>query len=271
MSGLLLGGFRAARPIKQPFTRPEFSDDKAPLIGRFASSDHAQNQPRQLVATSSSPEGGLALCFLPTYLDSFPMSEETEANDSAVEKKQWPGCGNCGKPAIVFLGGNPVCIDCKYKHDMSQWMEFAQNATMLNFAAQEMDAIVGFGPPSPTIQIPRPPVPPINYNHQTVSVSGGTVGAINFGNVRDIQVNLQALAENGSPDIVESLTNLTDAILNANDTAEPVKNELLEQIATLRLRTPNLKSAKPVSLKLSFQQSKRVQERSVAPQVHGRR
>ncbi len=81
-------------------------------------------------------------------------------------------------------------------------MQFAQNAAMMNHASQELDAMAGLGP-SPTIQIPRPPVPPINYNNQTVSASGGTVGAINLGSVNDIQVNLQALTQNGSPDIAE--------------------------------------------------------------------
>lgn len=157
------------------------------------------------------------------------MSKEGKA----TEEEQWPSCGNCGKPAIVLLGGYPVCIDCKYKHDMGQWMQFAQNAAMFNLAAAEMDAVVGIGPPSPTIQIPRSPVPPISYNNQSVSVTGGSVGAIHFGNVRDIQVNLQSLVETGSPDIVEPLTKLTDAILNAPDADDPTKNELLDQIAAL--------------------------------------
>lgn len=157
------------------------------------------------------------------------MSEEGEA----TEKKQWPSCGNCGKPAISLLGSYPVCIDCKYKHNMGQWMQFAQSATMFNLASAEMDAIVGIGPPSPTIQIPRPPVPPISYNNQSVSVTGGSVGAINFGSVRDIQVNLQSLVETGSPDIVEPLTKLTDAILNAADADDAAKSDLLDQIATL--------------------------------------
>ena len=84
-------------------------------------------------------------------------------------------------------------------------------------------------------------MPPISYNNQTVSVSGGNVGAINFGNVHDIQVNLQSLSESGSQDIVEPLAKLTDAILNAEDANEPTKNELLEQVATLT----NLATAKP--------------------------
>ena len=150
-----------------------------------------------------------------------------------AEKDARPSCGNCGKPAIVLLDGYPVCIDCKWKHDSSQWMQFAQNAAMFNLAAAEMDAVVSIGPPTPTIQIPKPPVPPINYNNQSVSVTGGNVGAINFGNVDEIKVNLQSLVETGSPDIVEPLTKLTDAILNAQDADDATKNELLEQIATL--------------------------------------
>jgi hypothetical protein len=161
------------------------------------------------------------------------MSEEGNGEGSSAKKQEWPACGNCGKPAIAYLGSYPVCIDCKYKHEMGQWMQFAQHAAMLNLAAAEMDAVVGIGPATPTIEIPKPPVPPINYNHQTVSVTGGNVGAINFGNVHDIQLNLQSLVETGSPDLVEPLAKLTDAVLNAQDADEATKNELLDQIATL--------------------------------------
>lgn len=179
------------------------------------------------------------------------MGKEGEINESTVEKGR-PACANCGKSAIVLLGNYPACIDCRYKHDISQYIQFAQNAAMLNFAAQEMDAVTGFGP-SPTIKIPRPPVPPINYNNQTVSVSGGNVGAINFGNVRDIQVNLQSLTESGSQDIVEPLAKLTDAILNAEDADESTKNELLEQVATLTaLATAKQEERKPGVVKALF-------------------
>lgn len=189
---------------------------------------------RSLIHPHSKGERiGWPLFFLLRNYDNSWMSEDGNINESDAKKEQRPSCGNCGKPAIVYLGSYPACIDCKYKHDISQWMQFAQNAAMLNYAAQEMDAIVGFGPLSPTIQIPRPPVPPINYNNQTVSVSGGNVGAINFGNVHEIQVNLQSLTETESIDLVEPLAKLTDSILNARDADEQTKNDLLEQIATL--------------------------------------
>lgn len=158
------------------------------------------------------------------------MSKEDGVTEQA-ERKPWPACGNCGRPAIVYLGDYPACIDCKYKHEVSQWMAFAQNATMLNFAAQEMDAVVGFGPRSPQIAIPRLPVPPINYNNQTVTVTGGQVGAINFGNVDEIQVHLQAMTQNGEAAVADALAALTNSVLHASEIDEKAKNELLEQLA----------------------------------------
>lgn len=111
-------------------------------------------------------------------------------------------------------------------------MQFTQHAAMINYFSREADALVGLGI-FPTIEIPSPPMAPINYSNQTVTISGGTVGALNFGNVHDIQVNLQTLTQNGSPGIAELLAKLTDVILNAQDANEATKNELLEQIASL--------------------------------------
>lgn len=142
-----------------------------------------------------------------------------------------PPCGNCGKPAFVLLDDFPVCIDCKYKVEQGRWMEFVQNATMLNHAEAELSSMMGM--PSNQIAIPNTPIPPINYNHQAVTVTGGTVGVVNMGNVAEIQVNLQALTQNGSPDLVEPLKLLTEAILQAQDADDARKNEFLEQVAAL--------------------------------------
>lgn len=110
-------------------------------------------------------------------------------------------------------------------------MQFAQHASMMNLAAQEMDAVAGFGPPCPTIQIPNAPVPSLYYNNQNVTVSGGTVGAINMATARDIQVNLEAITQHGDLGIADKLADLTNAILNAEQTNDETKNDLLEQVA----------------------------------------
>ena len=142
-------------------------------------------------------------------------------------------CSQCSKPAVMLLGDHPLCIDCNYKFQQSQWMQFTQHAAMINMLDKEMTDSVGMPQLSNPISIPPAPIPPIHYNNQTVTVTGGTVGAINFGNVHDIQVNLQALTQNGEIGIADAMASLTNSILDANEIAEAEKNELLEQISFL--------------------------------------
>ena len=142
-------------------------------------------------------------------------------------------CSQCGKPPIVLSHGHPLCVDCHYKVQQGQWMEFAQHAAMLNMLDKEMTDIVGMPHLSNQIKIPQAPIPPIHYNNQSVTVTGGTVGAINFGNVRDIQVSLQALTQNGEAGVADAMAGLTNAILEIGGVAEADKNELLEQVAFL--------------------------------------
>lgn len=141
-------------------------------------------------------------------------------------------CSQCGQRGAVYtIGTEPVCIPCEHTFQQSRYMQFAQNAAMLNFAAQEMDSVLGFGPPTPTVQIPRAPVPPLYFNNQTVTVTGGTVGAINMGTAHDIQVSLEAITKNGDLAVADRLADLTNAILNADDADDAAKNELLEQVS----------------------------------------
>jgi hypothetical protein len=133
-------------------------------------------------------------------------------------------------------------------------MQFAQNAAMLNFAAQEMDAVTGFGHSSPTIQIPKAPVPPLYFNNQSVTVSGGTVGAINMATARDIQVSLEVITQNGDLGVADKLADLTNAILNADEADDATKNELLEQVAFITEQAsakPEVRKAGPIKAILS--------------------
>jgi len=150
-----------------------------------------------------------------------------------AETSSTPTCGQCGKPAVVKLDDQPVCVDCNYKFQQSQWMQFAQHAAMINMLDQEIADSVGMPHLANPIAIPSAPVPPIYYNNQAVTVQGGTVGSINFGNVHEIQVNLQAVTQNGEAGIADALAQLTSAVLNSNEASDTAKNDLLEQLAFL--------------------------------------
>jgi hypothetical protein len=141
-------------------------------------------------------------------------------------------CSQCGqRGAVYIIGTEPVCIPCEHIFQQSRYMQFAQNAAMINFAAAEIDAAVGFGPNSPTIAVPKAPVPSLYYNNQTVTVNGGAVGSINLGTAHDIQVSLQTITENGDLGVADKLADLTNAILNTDEANDAAKNELLEQIS----------------------------------------
>jgi hypothetical protein len=140
-----------------------------------------------------------------------------------------------------MIGAEPVCIPCEHTFQQSRYMQFAQNAAMLNFATQEMDAVVGLGRLSPTVQIPNAPVPPLYFNNQHVTVSGGAVGSINMATARDINVSLKIITQNGDLGVADKLADLTNAILNADEADDGAKNDLLEQVAFLTQQA----SAKP--------------------------
>ena len=150
------------------------------------------------------------------------------------EEVDRPHCLQCGKPAFWNIEGAHYCIDCEYRFQLSQYMKFQQNAAMLNFAADEMDAVMPIGPATPRIRVQPAPVPPLNYNHQSVQVNGGTIGVVNFGVVaRDIAVTLQAVTEAGGVDAAEQLRQFTQLVLDAREIDEQSRAELAEQIAVI--------------------------------------
>lgn len=143
-------------------------------------------------------------------------------------------CSQCGAAvAYMLVNGVPMCVDCNYKAHLSHWMDISHAIAMVNYADAEMANAVGMPHLKNPIAMPKPPAPPISYNNQNVTVHGGVVGAINFGNVEEIKVNLQALQQSGEGALAEGLAALTDAIVAANDADEITRNELLEQISDL--------------------------------------
>ena len=154
------------------------------------------------------------------------MPPETETKQVA--------CSQCNSAAAyVLVNGVPMCVDCNYKAHLSHYMDLSHAIAMLNHADAELANVAGMPHLKNPMVMPKPPIPPIHYNNQSVNVSGGTVGAINFGNVEEIKVNIQAMQQSGQPELAVLLAALTDAIMAANDADIVTKNDLLEQISDL--------------------------------------
>ena len=133
----------------------------------------------------------------------------------------------------MLVNGVPMCVDCNYKAQLIHWTDMSHAIALLNHADTEMANAVGMPHLKNPVAMPKLPTPPINYKNQNVTVNGGTVGAINFGNVEEIKINLQAMQQNGESDLAGSFEKLTDAIVAAQDVNDATKNELLEQISDL--------------------------------------
>jgi len=170
-------------------------------------------------------------------------------------------CTQCGKPGIVSVNRQNLCVDCWYKVEVTKTLAFRLQAISMNFAAQQMDDITGLGgmAPTPRIQVPDIPKGPFILNN--IKLDNSIVGAINTGNVQTIDVSLTVLEQAGNAKAKEALKAMTEAILADASIGPAKKNELIEQIAFLaqqsvvaaKDRKPGLIKATLTSLTLAAQ------------------
>jgi hypothetical protein len=133
---------------------------------------------------------------------------------------QFP-CGQCGRQSVAAVDNAPLCVDCYYKLEVARTLGFRSAAIGMNYAAAEMDSVVGLQNFTPRIQVPDiPRGPTILHN---IKVDNSVVGSINTGNVQSIDVSITYLKEAGSKQISEALKALAEAIANSSDLAAPVK------------------------------------------------
>jgi hypothetical protein len=157
-------------------------------------------------------------------------------------KTETPMCSQCpGKPAIGEVAGQPHCVECYTK--LQNAHAAAQNAlvhqmrhamAMMDYSEELMWSVTGFGRPpgSRRVQIPAMPATgPVTLNN--IKLDNSVVGAINTGNVRDIDVNLNQLHTAGLDKLRDAISALTQAVVDDKQATAEEKNALLEQVAFL--------------------------------------
>jgi hypothetical protein len=176
-----------------------------------------------------------------------------------MSKTTKPMCSQCPeKPAIGEVGGLPVCVECYTKLQTAHAAE--QNArlqqmrhamAMMNYSEDLMWSMVGLGPRR-SVQIPTMPVSgPVTLNN--IKLDNSVVGAINTGNVHDIDVNLSQLHEAGLDKVSDAISALTQAVVGDQKASVDEKNALLEQIAFLSSQaTARAQQRKPGMIKAAM-------------------
>jgi len=124
------------------------------------------------------------------------------------------------------------------------------NATMANQALADMEAMTGLGPIFPRIQIPRS-AGTMTFNN--IKVDNSNIGALNTGNVRQIDASVTALNQAGGGLASEALRKLTQAVLDEPNIDTATKNGLVEQIAFLGAQAATPKAErKPGMIKMTI-------------------
>lgn len=148
-------------------------------------------------------------------------------------------CSQCGKPSIGEVGGQPLCVDCYTKlqtafaaQQSATLQQLRHSMAMMNYAEEMMWSMTGFGPLPRRVQIPpMPATGPVTLNN--IKLDNSVVGAINTGNVHDIDVKLGELHAAGLDKLSDAIATLTQAVASDQKASREEKDALLEQIAFL--------------------------------------
>lgn len=145
-------------------------------------------------------------------------------------------CNQCGKPAIVQVGRNPLCIDCNLKLQQAVELEHARNVRELNYLADQMEATTGVQGVIPRYEVPKP-IPlivregPMNFHN--IKIDNSVVGSINTGEARNIDVALDKVRAGGNTAVAEALQKLTQAVLDAKSLPAAEKQSAIEHLSYL--------------------------------------
>jgi hypothetical protein len=141
-------------------------------------------------------------------------------------------CGHCGKPALYkYEDGLVLCLDCNLTFQQSRQIEYAQNAAELNYLTDQMQYIAGLSVTPPRYKIPQPTIltgPVTNHN---IRVDNSVIGAINTGQIENLNVALDNIQNAGSPDLAYALQQLTEAVLGSSELPPEHKTAAVEHLS----------------------------------------
>ena len=144
-------------------------------------------------------------------------------------------CNQCNRPAIMELGGHPLCVD---HYVALQRVEIEQNnsrAAMMNFLMDSMDESVGIRS-NARFRMSQPIVhtgaTTVNRTVNNLNIDNSVIGVLNTGTVSQLNSSLSAL-QGYNGDLSNNIRTLVEAIGKSNDLQIELKKELIEHISFL--------------------------------------
>lgn len=127
-----------------------------------------------------------------------------------------------------------LCIDCNLKFQQSWEAHGRLLKEQYNHILDQADAVVGFPSGMPRYDLSQPIVNRGPVNFHSIQIDRSIVGAINTGNIRQMEVALNNVhASNSNPQLESELKKFTELVLQEASLNEAAKNEIIEQLAAL--------------------------------------
>ncbi|MGA2171523.1 MAG: hypothetical protein ABSG82_00735 [Sedimentisphaerales bacterium] len=146
-------------------------------------------------------------------------------------------CSQCGKsPAIYQIADHLLCLDCAYKAEQINEIKLTQCMRDINWLMGQMEVATGLpGLCGPRYELPKPP-PILNSGNLTfnnINVEKSVIGAVNTGNIGQIDISLSNIKNGGNEELATVLKEFTEAILRSVELTDSLKNEILEHLSFL--------------------------------------
>ena len=174
------------------------------------------------------------------------MAEPPEASTER------PACDQCGKPACYQVGGVPFCLHCMEKIRQLEQEEFERGVALLNYAQQALAIQAGqFGVNLPVPQV-RLPVRSVHTGATTLNnirVEGSTVGAINTGQVQQLDAAVTFYRDVGNSELADALKELTQAVIDSSELEAQSRTDIVELLShlTQEIRKPSSQRSRSVA------------------------
>lgn len=142
-------------------------------------------------------------------------------------------CNQCGKPAVISVGNNPLCVECYLKFQQASKIFCDTLIQEENYLLDMMEATIGLPGVLPRIKTPQPIVYKGPLTFHNIKVDQSVIGAINTGEVKRIDVTMDYINTFGNNELVKALKEFTQAVIDEKKIEIKMKNEIIEHISFL--------------------------------------
>jgi len=142
-------------------------------------------------------------------------------------------CSQCGKPAIIAVDNNPLCVDCYLKFQQAMQIQDTMYVKEMNYLTDMMEATVGLYGVLPKYKVRQPVVYQGPLTFHNIKVDQSVIGSINTGEVQRIDVAMSHIKTSGNEELVKALKEFTEAVIAETKLDAELKNQIIEQISFL--------------------------------------